>query len=343
MVTLRLRFVVSDRDRHGNVRYYFRRRGEKKVRLHGIPASKEFMDAYALALGSVTSRPAPGNPEVRSSFGFLCKEYFRSQTFKALNPSTRLWRRRVLEEICVDHGEKPYVKLQPKNVRSLRDEKAGTPGAANLRLKALRALFRWAIEYDFAVDNPTRGVEPIRYATDGHYSWTTEEVEAFEACHPVGSKARLAFSLMFYTGCRRGDVVRLGPQHIHEGQLRYRQQKNETRRPVDIDIPVHAGLDEVIRATPSGHLNFLVTDYGKPFTVAGFGNRFREWCNQAGLPNCSAHGLRKALAVRLAEGGATPHEIMSITGHLSLNEVERYTRAANTKRLANSGMEKIKR
>jgi integrase/recombinase XerD len=105
MVTLRLRFVVSDRDRYGNVRYYFRRKGKKKVRFHGIPASKEFMDAYALALASVTSHPATGNFEVRSSFGFLCKEYFRSETFKALNVSTRLWRRRVLEEICEDHGK----------------------------------------------------------------------------------------------------------------------------------------------------------------------------------------------------------------------------------------------
>jgi integrase len=148
---------------------------------------------------------------------------------------------------------------------------------------------------------------------------------------------------MLYTGCRRGDVVRLGPQHVHEGRLQYRQQKNETRHPVDIDIRVHADLEQVIAATPSGHLNFLVTDYGKPFTAAGFGNRFREWCNQAGLPNCSAHGLRKALAVRLAEGGARPHEIMSITGHLSLEEVERYTRGANTKRVADSWMEKIKR
>ena len=208
MVTLRLRFVVSDRDRHGNVRYYFRRKGEKKVRLHGIPGSKEFMDAYDSALTSVTSRRVTGNFELRSSFGFLCKEYFRSQTFQALNVSTRLWRRRVLEEICEDHGDKPFAKLQPKNVRALRDEKAGTPGAANLRLKALRALFRWAIEYDFAVDNPTRGVEPIRYVTEGHHSWTTEEVEAFNSCHPIGSKARLAFALMLYTGCRRGDVVR---------------------------------------------------------------------------------------------------------------------------------------
>jgi len=76
MVTLRLRFVVSDRDRHGNVRYYFRRKGEKKVRLPGVPGSKEFMDAYALAFASVTSRPAIGKFELRSSFGFLCKGIF---------------------------------------------------------------------------------------------------------------------------------------------------------------------------------------------------------------------------------------------------------------------------
>jgi integrase/recombinase XerD len=100
--------------------------------LHGIPGSKEFMDAYALALASVTSCPPTTSFELKSSFGLLCKEYFRSQTFKALNVSTRLWRRRVLEEICEDHGEKPYAKLQAKDVRSLRDEKAETPGAANL-------------------------------------------------------------------------------------------------------------------------------------------------------------------------------------------------------------------
>ena len=342
MVTLRLRFVVSDRDRHGNVRYYFRRKGEKKIRLHGLPGSKEFMDAYSAALASGNYRPAAGICKLRSSFGFLCKEYFGSPTFIRLNASTRLWRRRVLEEICRKHGEKPFAKLLAKNVRSLRDEKAGTPGAANIRLKALRALFRWAVEYDFVADDPTRDVKPIRYATDGHHSWSTNEVEAFEARHPIGTKARLAFALMLFTGCRRGDVVRLGPQHIHERRLRYRQQKNETCHPIDIDIPIHEDLERVISATPSGHLNFLVTEYGKPFSVAGFGNRFREWCNEAGLPKCTAHGLRKALAVRLAEAGATPHEIMSITGHLSLDEVERYTRAANAKKLADSGMEKIK-
>ena len=102
-------------------------------------------------------------------------------------------------------------------------------------------------------------------------------------------------------------------------------------------------MAEVIAATPAKHMTFLVTDLGKSFTAAGFGNKFREWCNQANLPHCTSHGLRKATSTRLAERGATAHEIMAITGHQSLQEVERYTRAASKSRLADSAMSKLKR
>ena len=62
---------------------------------------------------------------------------------------------------------------------------------------------------------------------------------------------------------------------------------------------------------------------------------------RAGLPHCSAHGLRKAAARRLAEAGCSAHEIMSITGHQSLKEVERYTREAGRRNLADSAMKRI--
>ena len=128
-----------------------------------------------------------------------------------------------------------------------------------------------------------------------------------------------------------------------DGRIRYRQAKNEHRNPVDLDIPMHPDLKAVIEAMPSNHLTFLTTKHGRSFTPAGFGNRFREWCNDAGLAHCSAHGLRKAAAARLAERGATAHEIMAITGHRSLEEVERYTRAAQRGELADAAMLKFKR
>ena len=137
--------------------------------------------------------------------------------------------------------------------------------------------------------------------------------------------------------------MRFGRQHIRDGRLRYTQAKNEHRKPVELDIPVHPDLAATIEATPSNNLTFLVTAYGKPFTPAGFGNRFRQWCNEAGLPHCSAHGLRKATAARLAERGATTREIMAVTGHQTLEEVERYTRAAQQAVLADSAMQKLRK
>ena len=110
----------------------------------------------------------------------------------------------------------------------------------------------------------------------------------------------------------------------------------------ELDIPVHPALNAIMSETPTDHLTFLTTAFGKPFTAAGFGNWFRARCNEAGLPHCSAHGLRKAAARRLAEAGCTEHEIAAITGHASLREVARYTKAADQRRLAVAAIEKVK-
>lgn len=343
MVRIRLRYVVEDIDRFGNVRLYFRRKGQPKVRLRGFPGSDEFMAAYRAALSGTEEVKRHYQRAAKGSFGYVCQRYYASATFAALDVSTKAWRRRALDAVCENHGTKPVSQMQAKHVRMLRDEKAGLPGAARNRLKALRALFRWAIEEGEAPHDPTIGVEKIAYVTKGHHSWAIEEVTAYELRHPLGTKARLAMAILLYTSWRREDAVRLGPQHVRDGQIKYRQAKNEDRSPIDMDIPLHPDLAEAIASVPSTHLTFLVTEYGKPFTANGFGNAFKDWCRQANLPHCSAHGLRKALATRLAESGATPHEIMAITGHQSLDEVERYTRAARRSHLADSAMTKLRK
>lgn len=53
------------------------------------------------------------------------------------------------------------------------------------------------------------------------------------------------------------------------------------------------------------------------------------------------HGLRKAAARRLAEVGCTTNEIASITGHATLQEVARYTKAAEQKRLAQTAIKRL--
>lgn len=335
---IRLRYLSEDKDRHGNARLYVRREGQKKIRIREAPGTEAFMAAYHAAL---TGKAEAARKVIRGSFRHLCQLYAASVSFKRNDASTRAWQRRALDAICEKHGDKPFALMKPKHVRKIRDERSEEPAAANHRLKAMRAMFNWATEDEEAEENPTLGVRQIRYASDGHHSWEPHEVEQFEDAHPIGSKARLAMAILLYTTCRREDVVRLGPQHMRGNRVKYRQAKNEHRKPVDMDIPLHPDLKAVIRASAPEHLTFLVTEYGRPFTANGFGNKFRGWCNQAGLPHCSAHGLRKATAARLAERGATPHEIMAITGHQSLEEVERYTRAARRRKSADSGMAKL--
>ena len=344
MASQKFKFVTRDVDRHGNVRYYFRRKGEPKIRLYGDFGSEAFTKAYYEARASGRNTPKATNKRTPvGSFGYVCLQYLASPVFRSLDSATQKQRRYFLESICEKHGSNPIAAMRSHHVDKLLETKRHTPAAARNFLKSLNALFRWALRHRMVDSDPTKDVEPIPYSTEGHHTWTEQEIAIFEARHPVGTRPRLAMALMLYTGCRREDVVRLGPQHIKNGRLRYTQAKNEDRNPVHIDVEVHQDLLDIIAKSHVRHMTFLTTAYGKPFSAAGFGNWFRDRCNEAGLINCSSHGLRKRTAVQLAEGGATSQEIMAVTGHKSLSEVERYTKAASKAKLADSAMKKFKR
>jgi integrase/recombinase XerD len=285
MANLKLRYLVQDVDRHGNVRSYVRLPGKPKVRIRGLPGSEEFMAAYQAALSGIDSeKRRQYQRAVKGSFGYLCLAYYDSGDFKRLDRATQSWQRRALDRICQNNAHKPVALMTRKHVKHFRDDLAQTPSQSQKLLKALRALLRWAYETGQVPDefkNPTADVKAIKYATSGHHAWTPAEVKQFEQRHPIGTKARLAMALVLYTSWRREDAVRLGPQHIvevhnpdgsTEKRVRYRQAKNEHRNPVDMDVPLHPDLAKIIEATPSGHLTFLVTAHGKTFTPAGFGN-----------------------------------------------------------------------
>jgi integrase len=210
-------------------------------------------------------------------------------------------------------------------------DKISTPAAANHWLRLIKALMVFAVEEGWRKDNPTTGVKRVKSRTDGFHTWTEAEIAQFEATHPVGTKARLALALLLYAAQRRSDVVGIGRQHIRDGVLHLRQKKTGAA----LAIPVHQELARIIAAAPSGNLTLLTTSFRKPFTAAGFGNWFRDQCNEAGLPaQCAAHGLRKAACRRLAEAGCSANVIASISGHRTLTEVSRYTKAADQERMA---------
>ncbi|MDX3885306.1 MAG: tyrosine-type recombinase/integrase [Sphingomonas sp.] len=139
---------------------------------------------------------------------------------------------------------------------------------------------------------------------------------------------------MLYTSQRRSDMVRMGRQHVGGGRIKVVQLKTRA----ELWIPIHPRLAQAITAVPADHLEFLVTQYGRPFTANGFGNWFRDRCDKAGLKHCSAHGLRKAATRQMVELGLSNQLIKSITGHVTDPEVSHYAEAANQKLRADKAM-----
>lgn len=334
-----LKYIQAQVDRHGHPRHYFRRRGYPRVTLPGFPYSLEFMEAYAAAMAgqappqhTVIDRVA-----LLGTMNYLRISYYNSTAFRSLEPSTQGVYRNILDRFCHEHGDKRVNKLERSHIVGMMAKRADKPDSANGLRRVLRATMKHAMDIGMRTDDPTRDVKAIASKSDGFHPITEEEIAQFEAFHPIGSKARLAFALCLFTGQRRSDVVRMGRQHVRDGLLHVKQQKTGA----ELWIPIPPELEQIIAATPSGQMTFLVTEFGKPFTAAGFGNYFREQFDKAGLEHCSAHGLRKACARRLADKGCTEHEIAAITGHASLREVERYTKGADQKRLAISAMNKL--
>jgi integrase len=331
------RFCSWNLDRENGKRRVRFRKGAFSTYLIGTPWSDDFMRQYAAALEGVTVERASevgASRSIPGSFDALCVSYYRSPEFQALKASTQATRRNVIERFRNEHGKKPVARLGRTHIKEIIGGKSATPEAANNLLKVLRVLLNHGVDIDMIASNPAIGIQRYASKGEGIHTWKPREVAQFEAHHPVGSKARLAFELLLNTGQRRGDVVRMGWQHVSGDEIAVRQEKTDE----PLMIPMHPKLIEALTAVPRANLTFLMTARGAPFTAAGFGNWFRDCCDEAGLPQCSAHGLRKLMATRLAEAGCSLHQVMAITGHRSMSEVSRYTKAADQRRLARQAM-----
>ncbi|EJL23683.1 site-specific recombinase XerD [Caulobacter sp. AP07] len=337
MAKLELPFVQRFVDRNGHVRHYFRRRGYERAVLPGEVGSKAFMDAYQVAMGGKKS--AGQERSVAGTVSALIAAYYGSTVWRELGATTQANYRNILERFRVEHGALPAAELQPRHIKAIRDKGADRPGATRNLLKRLRGVYAVGVDLELVPSNPVVGVK-LPKEGDGFRAWTEEDVEKFEAKWPEGSRARLALALLLYTGQRRSDVVGMGLQHVKGGEITVIQKKGGYK--VHLVIPMHPNLKRAVDALPKTNLTFIMTEYGKPMSEAGFTQWFVECAIAAGLPPRSGpHGLRKAAARRLAEAGCTPHQIASVTGHASLKEVERYTKSAGQAGLARAAMSKL--
>lgn len=327
--------VTSFKDRVGRTRYRFRKKGLPQYLFRCEPGTPGFMEEYAAAqLAQPINKPR----YAEGTFDALIESYYRSKQWARMKPTSQKMRSNALERFRKKHGTKRVSHLEARHIDRWMSEIIETPHAANDLRKMLNMLMKHAILLGLRRDNPVAATEAIRTDGEGYHCWTEEEIAQFERKWAIGTRERLAMALLLYTGLRRGDMVHVGRQHRVGDKLVLRHAKNKSDTVIKILPPLAAALDAM---TDEKHLTYLVTRTGKSFTPAGFGNWFRETCNEAGLPHCSAHGLRKAMARRLAETGATTMQGRAVTGHRSDAMFIHYAAKANRETMANEALNRL--
>jgi integrase len=342
MTRIHLRYIHEFVDRrYGKPRYYFRRRG-RRVPLPGLPGSEEFMAAYQAALADNPPPPPSSSKHApRGSLAEVATAYFRSVSFCNLSPSSQKVYRIALKPLIEAHGHRLVHELPKAAARHIIEEIGSTrPGMANITRSVLSSVMGYAIATGIRADDPFKGLERYRLGT--HHTWTDAEIAQFERRWPVGTRERLAFALLLYTGQRGGDVVRIKRADIVDGRIRVSQDKVRKGTTNELMIPIHPALAKALeKAGPLVGMQYILTDArGRP--LRGLTDLIARAAKIAGLPDhCVAHGLRKAALRRLAEHGASSKEIAAVSGHRSLSEIERYTARADQARLARSAVGKL--
>jgi integrase len=334
---INLPYVQAYRDCRGKMRHYLRRPGKPRVPLPGIPGSAAFMAAYKSATADHAPSPVADRHK-EGTVGFLVIRFYRSAAFTNLARSSQKAYRLVLDKFATEDGHR-LVRDMPRAVAADIVEQIGAtrPGMANLTAATLKRLFSYAIKLEMRSDNPFVGLDA--YQGGEHRASTPLELSSYESTWPIGTRERLAFDLLTYTGQRVGDVATMQRADILRGAIPVKQEKTGAV----LSLPVHPNLLRSMNACPAdgqGALNGA--DGLTPMAKRSISALVTRAARSAGLPvDCKPHGLRKAALTRLADLGSSTHEIAAVSGHKSLREVERYTATANQLRLARTAMARV--
>ena len=329
MPHLRPPHLVRERTRHGSMIWYVRVGQGPRTRMREVYDSPEFWREYRLA---VEGRPKPPPGPLVATLAWLIAEYVRSAEWSDLSAATRKQRHTVYRTVEQTAGAEPLKVVGREAILAGRDRRRDRPHAANNFLKAMRGLFGWALLRKHVEVDPTVGIKLLagKNEEEGFHAWTEDELARFETRWPLGTRQRLSFDLLLYTGLRRGDAVRLGRPHVRDGEFTIRTEKTGML----VIAPVLPPLADSIAATKTGELTFIATDRGRPFTKESFGTWFGKICREAKCPG-AAHGLRKAGARRAAESGASEAQLNALYGWADgSRESAVYTRTANRAKLA---------
>jgi integrase len=324
--------------RHGKAVWYVRIGKGPRTRIRAEYGTPEFDDEYCAALDGLPKAAKNSTVSV-GTLAWLVERYRETRDWTGLSLATRRQRENIFRHVLETAGRQPIAKITEASIVAGRDRRAvKTPFQARHFLDTMRGLFRWATAAGLVKADPTAGVaDPAMPKSEGFPPWSEEDVAAYEARWPIGTRERVWFDVLIYTGLRRGDAVRFGRQHVRNGIGTIKTEKTG----MVVTLPILPILAETLAAGSCGDLTFIINANGRQFVKESFGNAFKEACRKAGITNRSAHGLRKIAAARAADRGATEAQLEAIFGWAGGRMASLYTRSANRRRLAIEAMHKL--
>ncbi|WP_323033055.1 tyrosine-type recombinase/integrase [Paracoccus sp. (in: a-proteobacteria)] len=320
---------LRSRRRRGRWFHYYRRDGrEVSLCVHGLPpGDPRVMAAYWAEHVRWEHRPPETVRPSSHTFGWAVDLYLSgSSEWSAYAKNTQRSRLAILRRYVAAQGDRPLSSITQKSIEIALYDKGGQ--AAVSEYKALKPVFEHLRRLHLIDRNPMSGMELTRPKSKEFPTAGAHEIAAFIAFWKVGTVQQLVFDLALYTGAARVDLVSLGRHHIRDGLLTFKRQKTG----VACNVPLTSELRRVIARTPDISPAFILNRYGRPYEAESIGNLFREAAVKVGM-TARLHGLRKAFCVYWAEQQKTPHQIAAMAGHLTLGEVERYTRAVDRQQI----------
>lgn len=303
--------LQREKSRHGKWKWYVRVGKGPRIRINAVYGSKEFMAEYRAAIEGKPLRPKASGAV--GTLKWAIAEYLASPTWLAYAAETRKQMGYQYAKMVETAGDELLEDIDETVVFEGRERRSAVPSDANKYVRAVRMLFDYAKIKKWVKHNPTHGIKklPTSKTGEGFYTWSLDDMAAFEAHWPMGTTQRLAYEIIATTGLRRGDTHKFGTPHLKNGEYTVRTSKNKQL----VTAPAHPDLLEALRRTNmKGETVFLITERGTPFaTAASFGTWFGKACRAAGVPG-NAHGIRKKLASEVAELGKSEAQLNAFFG-----------------------------
>lgn len=344
----------------GNVRYRVRVEGNKRRRitLPVGPDHAEFHQIYRAARAGVRLALSEASTDQEATDGTLewlfrgYLSWLNAQVTAGDASRLTLKERENLSKFILQQTSQsgkstgrvyaglPFT-IPEQELIALRDRMASTPGKARNVFKTLRAMYVWGVEHGHCSTNPAAAIRVTYRTGGGAVPWSLDDLKTYRATHKPGTMAHLTLTLFMFSACRISDAYRLGRDHEEDYNgrlwLAWQPQKRGSKF---VRIPVMAPLETAISAQKVVGKTYLLTERGKPFASAeGLRNRFKKWCVEAGLPDRSSHGIRKAAGHLLALNGATQYAIMAVHGHANAATSQVYTESVERMKLGETALD----